>query len=113
DVDRYEKDVAAVPPSGVVRALNLRGIDRPFGNGTLFTWTTGISRNFCNLTEDANYVGTTSEKLPRTSFPNAYPGASPGFAPYTQFDRSGNVTGGFGVENIITATAHSTYHALQ
>jgi hypothetical protein len=35
------------------------------------------------------------------------------FAPHTTFDSAGNVTGGFGVENVITATAHSTYHALQ
>jgi hypothetical protein len=51
--------------------------------------------------------------LPRVSFPNAYPGASPAFAPHTTFDAKGNVTGGFGVENVIVATAHSTYHALQ
>jgi hypothetical protein len=58
-------------------------------------------------------VGTAGVKLPRVSFPNAYPGASPAFAPHTTFDTNGNVTGGFGVENIITATSHSTYHALQ
>ena len=62
---------------------------------------------------DVSYVGTAAEKLPRTSVPNAYPGASPAFAPHTFFDSLGNVTGGFGVENIITATAHSTYHSLQ
>jgi hypothetical protein len=113
DVDRYEKDIASLTSSSVVSALNLSGIDRSFGNATLITWTTGLEQKVGNLTADASYVGTTSEKLPRTSFPNAYPGASPGFAPYTDFDSSGNVTGGFGVENIITATAHSTYHALQ
>ena len=113
DVNRYEQDVAALSPSHVVSALNLSGIDRSFGNATLFTWTLGLERKLGNLTADASYVGTASERLPRTSFPNAYPGASPGFAPYTQFDNSGNVTGGFGVENIITGTAHSTYHALQ
>jgi hypothetical protein len=58
-------------------------------------------------------VGTAGVKLPEYSFPNAYPGATPAFAPHTQFDSSGNVIGGFGVENIITATSHSTYHALQ
>jgi hypothetical protein len=113
DVDRYEKDVAALTPGGVVSALNLSGIDRTFGNATLFTWTAGLERKFGNMTADAGYVGTASENLPRISFPNAYPGASPGFAPYTQFAGNGSVTGGFGVENIITATAHSTYNALQ
>ncbi len=113
DVDRYEKDMAALTPSHVVSALNLSGIDPSFGNATLFTWTAGFERKFGNLTADANYVGTAAEKLPRYSFPNAYPGAYPGFAPHTQFDSSGNVIGGFGVENVIVADSHSTYHALQ
>jgi hypothetical protein len=113
DVDRYEKDLAALTESGAVSALNLSGIDRSLGNGTLFTWTAGLERKLGNLTADANYVGTASEKLPRYGFPNAYPGASPGFAPHTQFDNAGNVIGGFGVENVIFSDAHSTYHALQ
>lgn len=113
DVDRYEKDVASLTPSHVVSALNLSGIDRSFGNATMYTWTAGLERKIGNLTADAAYVGTASEKLPRYSFPNAFPGASPGFAPHTQFDNAGNVTGGFGVENVIIANSHSTYHALQ
>jgi hypothetical protein len=113
DVNRYEQDVAALTPSHVVSVLNITGVDRSFGNATLFTWTLGLERKFGNLTADAAYVGTASEKLPESTFPNAYPGASPGFAPYTQFDSQGNITGGFGVENLIAAAAHSTYHALQ
>ncbi|HLV94143.1 MAG TPA: TonB-dependent receptor [Candidatus Acidoferrales bacterium] len=113
DVDRYEQDIAALTPSHVVSALSLSAIDRSFGNATLFTWTTGIERKIGGLTADASYVGTAAEKLPRYGFPNAYPGASPRFAPYTRFDSSGNVTGGFGTENVIFADAHSTYHALQ
>jgi hypothetical protein len=113
DVNRYEQDVAALTPNGVVSALNLSGIDRSFSNGTLYTWTAGLERKIGNLTADAAYVGTAAEKLPRYSFPNAYPGATPAFAPHTQFDSAGNVIGGFGVENVITDTAHSTYHALQ
>ena len=113
DVNRYEQDVAALTPGHVVSDLNLSGIDRSFGNATLYTWTAGLERKLGNLAADASYVGTASVKLPRTSFPNAYPGATAAFAPYTTFDNSGNVSGGFGVENIITATAHSTYHALQ
>ena len=113
DVNRYEQDLAALQPGHGVSDLNLSGIDRSFGNGTLYTWTMGLERKLGNLTADAGYVGTAAEKLPRTSFPNAYPGAGPAFAPYTTFDSAGNVTGGFGVENIITGNAHSTYHALQ
>ncbi|HKD60893.1 MAG TPA: carboxypeptidase regulatory-like domain-containing protein [Terracidiphilus sp.] len=113
DVDRYEHDVAAATPSGVVSALNLSGIDLSFGNATLYTWTTGLERKIGNLTADASYVGTAGVRLPRYSFPNAYQGASPEFAPHTKFDSEGNVTGGFGVENVIVSDAHSTYHALQ
>ncbi len=113
DVNRYEQDVAALTPGHVVSDLNLSGIDRSFGNAALYTWTAGVERKLGNLTADASYVGTAGVKLPRTSFPNAYPGATAAFAPQTTFDSSGNVTGGFGVENIMTATAHSTYHALQ
>ena len=113
DVNRYEQDVAALTPGHVVSDLNLSGIDRSFGNATLYTWTAGVERKLGNLTADASYVGTAGVKLPRTSFPNAYPGATAAFAPHTTFDSSGNVTGGFGVENIMAATAHSSYHALQ
>jgi hypothetical protein len=113
DVDRYEKDMAAVTPGHVLSALNLSGVDLGFDNATLYTWTLGLERKFGNLVADVGYVGTAAEKLPRYSFPNAYPGAGPGFAPYTQFDSAGNITGGFGVENVIASDAHSTYHALQ
>ena len=113
DVDRYEQDIAALTPSHVVSALSLSAIDRSFGNATLFAWTTGLESKMGGLTADASYVGTAAERLPRYGFPNAYPGASPGFAPYTQFDSSGNVIGGFGVENVIFGDAHSTYHSLQ
>jgi Carboxypeptidase regulatory-like domain len=113
DVDRYEKDMAALTDSGAVSALNLSGIDPSFDNATLYTWTAGLERKFGNLTADASYVGTAAERLPRYGFPNGYPGAGPGFAPHTDFDSAGNVIGGFGVENVIFADAHSTYHALQ
>jgi hypothetical protein len=113
DVNRYEQDVAALTTGHVVSDLNLSGIDRSFGNGTLYTWTAGLERKFGNLTANASYVGTAGVKLPRSSFPNAYPGATPAFAPHTLFDSSGNVIGGFGVENVVVSDAHSTYHALQ
>ncbi|MGO9636846.1 MAG: TonB-dependent receptor domain-containing protein, partial [Terracidiphilus sp.] len=113
DVNRYEQDVAALTPGHGVSDLNLSGIDRSFSNGTLYTWTAGLERKFGNLAANASYVGTAGVKLPRSSFPNAYPGATPAFAPHTLFDSSGNVIGGFGVENVVVADAHSAYHALQ
>lgn len=113
DVNRYQQDLAALSPGHQLSLLNLSAIDRRFGNGFLQTWTLGLERQIGGLTADAAYVGTASFRLPRTSFPNGFPGAEPGFAPYTQFDSAGNVTGGFGFEQVITDTSHSSYNALQ
>ena len=113
DVNRYEQELAALTPGGPVSDLSLSGIDPSFGNATLYTWTLGLERKLGGLTADAAYVGTAAEKLPAVSFPNAYSGATAAFARYTKFDASGNVTGGFGTENVVVASAHSTYHALQ
>lgn len=113
DVNRYEKDLASVTASGAVSALNLSGVNPNFGNGTLYTWTLGLERRIANLTADLNYVGTSAEKLPRIGFPNAYPGATSAFAPYTEFNQAGDVTGGFGVMNVVTNDVHSNYNALQ
>lgn len=113
DVDRYEQDLAALTDSGAVSALNLAGVDPRFGNATLYTWTLGMERRIAGLSADVNYVGTAGVKLPRIDFPNAYSGATAQFAPYTKFDSSGAVSGGFGVMNVITNDVHSSYNALQ
>ena len=113
NVNRYEQEMAALTPGHGVSDLNLSGIDARFDNATLYTWSLGLERKFGNLTGDLGYVGTAASKLPHISYPNAFSGAVKGFAPYTTFDNSGDVTGGFGVENIITSTSHSSYHAMQ
>jgi hypothetical protein len=113
DVNRYQNDMAALAPGHQLSLLNLSAIDRRFGNGFLQTWTIGLERQIFGLTADAAYVGTAAFRLPRSSFPNGFPGAGPGFAAYTKFDSSGAVTGGFGFESVITDTAHSSYNALQ
>jgi hypothetical protein len=79
----------------------------------LQTWTLGLERAFGKLTADVAYVGTSAYGLPRLSYPNAYQGAGPGFARFTNFDSGGAVTGGFGFETVVTDTAHSSYNALQ
>jgi len=113
DVNRYQQDLAALSPSGQLSLLSLAGIDRRFGNGYLQTWTLGLERAFGGLTADVAYVGTSAFRLPRMSYPNAYPGADSEFARFTNFDSSGAVTGGFGFESVMTATSHSSYNALQ
>ena len=52
DVDRYERDMAALGEqltgSYVISPLNLSGIDRSFGNATMYTWTAGVERKNWN-----------------------------------------------------------------
>lgn len=113
DVNRYQQNLATLSPSHQLSLLSLSGVDRRFGNGSLQTWTFGVERAFGGLTADVAYVGTSASRLPRVAYPNAYPGADPSLARFTTFDSSGAATGGFGFESVITATAHSSYHALQ
>jgi len=112
-LNRYQQDLAGLSPSGQLSLLSLAGIDRRFGNGHLQTWTLGLERAFGGITADVAYVGTSAFRLPRMSYPNAYPGANPEFARFTNFDGSGAVTGGFGFESVLTGTSHSSYNALQ
>jgi len=111
DINRFESDLAAV--SGQSAPQNVAAISRQFGNGMLATWTLGLERSLGAMTASANYVGTTGYKLARASSPNAYPGATPAFAKFTQFNSAGTPVGGFGTETEITASSHSSYHSLQ
>jgi hypothetical protein len=113
DVNRYQEDLATLSPGNQLSLLNLNGMDRRFNNAYLQTWTLGLERAFGGLTADAAYVGTSAIRLPRISYPNAYQGAGPGFARFTNFDSGGVATGGFGFESVVTNTAHSSYNALQ
>jgi hypothetical protein len=113
DVNRFERDIAALTPNHQITPLNLSTVSQGFGNGYLGTWTVGLERQFAGLDANATYIGTAGVRLPAIEFPIGYPGASPAFAPYTQFDGAGNVTGGFGTEMLMTNRSHSTYHALQ
>jgi Carboxypeptidase regulatory-like domain len=111
DIDRLETDLAAL--SGQPSPLNVNAISRKMGNALLSTWTLGFERSLGNVTLSAGYVGTSAYKLPRIEFPNAYSGATAEFAHFTQFNASGVPIGGFGTENLVTPTSHSSYNALQ
>jgi len=52
-------------------------------------------------------------KLPVYDYVNGYPGADPAHAPYTQFDASGQIAGGYGNVLLMTNRSHSSYHSLQ
>jgi Carboxypeptidase regulatory-like domain len=113
DLNRYQNDLAALSPAHQITPLTILSIDSSFGNAYLQTWTLGLERHFGDLVADANYIGTAAAHLPRTTYFNGYAGAGPSYAPYTQFDAAGNIIGGFGTEDLITSTVHSSYHALQ
>jgi hypothetical protein len=113
DVLRYERDLAAVTPGHQITPLAVAGISPDFQNGYIATWTAGFERKFGGANVNAGYVGTAGIKLPAMDFPNSFPGADPAFAPYTNFNSSGQIAGGYGPLTVITNRSHSSYHALQ
>lgn len=113
DVLRFEQDLAALSPDHQITPLAVFGVASNFSGGYIGTWTAGIEHRVKGVTLNGAYVGTAGIKLPAMDFPNGFTGAAPGFAPYTQFDSSGVVTGGYGPVTLVTNRSHSTYHALQ
>jgi hypothetical protein len=113
DVQRFEQDLAALSPDHRITPLVVAGITGNFQGGTMGTWTAGIEQKMGSATLNAAYVGTAGIKLPAMDLPNAYGGADPEFAPYTRFDGSGRVIGGYGPVTLVTNRSHSTYHAVQ
>ena len=113
DVLRYEQDLAALSPGHQITPLTVAGISPDFQNGYIATWTAGVEQKLGGANLTAGYVGTAGIKLPAMDFPNGFAGADPGFAPYTQFDSSGSITGGYGPVTMMTNRSHSSYHALQ
>lgn len=113
DINRFEQALAALSPSHLISPLNANAISPDFRNAYLGTWSLSVERSLRGLTVTAGYVGTAGISLPAMNFPNAFPGATAAFAPYTQFNSAGQITGGFGTDMLVTNRSHSTYHALQ
>src|ERR1022692_2820631 len=113
DVLRYEQDLAALSPGHQITPLSVTGISPGFRNGYIATWTAGVEQKLGGANLTAGYVGTAGIKLPAMDFPNGFSGADAAFAPYTQFDSSGRITGGYGPLSVMTNRSHSSYHALQ
>jgi hypothetical protein len=113
DLQRFQNDLAAATPGHEVQLFNVGYIDKHFRNGYIGTYTAGVDRDFGSAKLSVAYVATAGVHLATVYFPNAFTGAQPGFAPYTQFNASGHAIGGFGPESIMTNASHSNYHALQ
>lgn len=113
DVNRFDQALAALTPSHLISPLNVNAISQDFRNAYLGTWSLSAERSLRGVSVNAGYVGTAGIHLPAINFPNAFPGATASFAPYTQFNAAGQITGGFGTDMLMTNRSHSTYHALQ
>ena len=113
DVNRFERELAALSPDKQIRAVSTAGMDPNTRNGYVGSYTAGVERNLGDVTVNAAYVAAVGVKLARIDFPNGYGGADASVAQYTQFDASGKVSGGFGPLTIMATNSHSTYHSLQ
>ena len=113
DLQRFQSDLDALTPGDQVQLLTAAAISRTFRNGYIATSTFGIDHDFGVVKLSASYVGTAGVHLASVLSPNGYAGADPAFAPFTQFNSSGQAIGGFGPEAIMSTGSHSSYHALQ
>ena len=113
DIQRFQNDLAALTPGNQAQVLSTFGIAKDFRNGYIETYTAGLDHDFGAVKFTANYVGTAGVHLASIFSPNSYSGASPAFAPFTQFNSAGQAIGGFGSETLMTTRSHSVYNALQ
>jgi hypothetical protein len=113
DVDRFDQSLAAITPSHLISPLNVNAISQDFRNAYLGTWSLALERTVHGLSLSAGYIGIAGISLPAINFPNSFPGATAAFAPYTRFNTTGQIIGGFGTDMLMTNRSHSTYHALQ
>jgi len=113
DVQRFQNDLAALTPGHQLQLFTAISFDPNYRNGYIATETLGIDHEIGGVKLNASYVGTAGIHLASILSPNAYGGADPAFARYTQFDSAGHAIGGFGPESVMAGGAHSSYHALQ
>ena len=77
DINRYERDLAAMLPGDQVQPLQLQGQAADFRNRYLATWSFGIDQQFGSFNASADYIGISSVGLPMMIYPNGYAGADP------------------------------------
>jgi hypothetical protein len=113
DIQRFQNDLAALTPGHELQLLATAGLASNFRDGYIGTYTAGVEHDFGQLNFNANYVATVGVNLVGVFSPNGYNGASPGFAPFTQFNSAGQPVGGYGTEGLMSSGSHSTYQSLQ
>jgi hypothetical protein len=113
DLKRFQVDLEALTPGHQVQLLTAAAMSRGFRNGYIATYTLGVDHDLRGVKFSAAYVGTAGIHLANVFSPNGYGGAEPAFAPFTQFNSSGQAIGGFGPEYVMATGSHSSYNALQ
>lgn len=113
DVQRFEDELAARSPGRQFHPLSIFGFTRNFRNGYVGTYSAGLEHAFGDLKLGVDYVATVGVHLPSSIYPNSYNGASPGFAPFTQFNTAGQIVGGYAEETMMSSRSHSTFQSLQ
>lgn len=113
DLQRFQSDLDALTPGNEVQLLTAAAISRSFRNGYIATSTLGVDHDFGILKFSAAYVNTAGVHLASVFSPNGYAGADPAYAPFTQFNSSGQAIGGFGPVAVMSTGSHSSYNALQ
>lgn len=111
DINRFEQDLAALLPGDLVQPFLLGGQSQDYHDGYLATYTLGVQQQWGGLQASASYIGLEGIGIQGNESPNNYQGASPGFAPFSQFNSAGQFTGGFGPENLFADSVHSSYNA--
>ncbi|MGB7283698.1 MAG: TonB-dependent receptor [Candidatus Acidiferrum sp.] len=113
DLQRFQSDLDALTPGNEVQLLSAAAISRSFRNGYIATSTLGVDHDFGIVKLSAAYVNTAGVHLASVFSPNGYAGADPAYAPFTQFNSSGQAIGGFGPVSVMSTGSHSSYNALQ
>jgi hypothetical protein len=113
DVQRFQSDLEALIPGHQPQPLYVFGMYPGFRNGYIGNYTAGIEQTVKDVVLSASYVAAIGVKLASTMSPNSYAGASPEFAPFSEFNSAGQIVGGFSQELMIGSPSHSTYHSLQ
>lgn len=113
DIPRFEEDLSALTPGQQPQPLSMFGMAPDIHTGYIGSDTASVEHTWKDVVFTAAYVATVGVKLESVASPNSYAGASPEFARYTQFNSQGQITGGYGLESLVTTGAHSAYNALQ
>jgi hypothetical protein len=113
DVPRFQTEFSALTPGDQPQLLSVSGMAPDFRNGYIGSYTAGVEKTFKDVVFNASYVATVGVRLATAIIPNGYSGATEEFAPFTEFDSSGQILGGYGTEFLLGTPAHSTYHSLQ